>query len=65
MIMQLDDDALLLPQEAEDQLRMRVQTLANWRSEGGGPEYTRVANRISYHMSKLRAFRPPTDGEPA
>jgi hypothetical protein len=54
--MQLDYEALLLPQEAADHLRMRVQTLANWRCYGGGPEFTRLGNRISYPISKLRAF---------
>ena len=76
MTMTFDDEALLLPQEAADHLRMRVQTLANWRCYGGGPEFTRVGNRIFYPMSKLQAFvkiysstseygRPPTDGAPA
>ena len=51
-----DDDTLLLPQEAADYLRMKKQTLANWRSQGGGPEYTRVGNRIFYLLSKLREF---------
>jgi hypothetical protein len=56
MTMTFDDDALLLPQEAADYLRMKIQTLANWRCYGGGPEFTRVGNRIFYPMSKLRAF---------
>jgi hypothetical protein len=51
-----DDDKFLLPQEAADFLRMRVQTLANWRCYGGGPEFTRLGNRILYPLSKLRAF---------
>jgi len=72
-----DDDALLLPQEAADHLRMKIQTLANWRCYGGGPEFTRVGNRIFHPMLKLREFiriytctadygkLPPTDGAPA
>jgi hypothetical protein len=56
MTMTFDDDALLLPQEAADYLRMKIQTLANWRCYGGGPEFTRVGNRIFYPMSKLPAF---------
>jgi hypothetical protein len=63
--MQLDDDALLLPQEAAEFLHTTTQTLANWREQGGGPGYTLVGRRIFYPMSKLRAFRPPPDGEPA
>jgi hypothetical protein len=54
--MQLDDEALLLPREASDHLRMRIQALANWRCYGGGPEFTKVGNRIFCPMSKLRSF---------
>jgi hypothetical protein len=54
--MQLDDDALLLPQDAADHLRMRKQTLANWRCHGGGPAFHRVGNRIFYRMLGLRKF---------
>jgi hypothetical protein len=71
-----DDERLLLPQEAADYLRMKLQTLANWRCYGGGPEFTRVGNRIFYPMNNLRAFiriysstseygRPQPDGAPA
>jgi hypothetical protein len=70
--MRFDALSLLLPQEVADHLRMRVQTLANWRCYGGGPE---LGNRIFYPMSKLQAFvkiysstseySPPTDGAPA
>jgi hypothetical protein len=51
-----DDDGLLLPQEAADYLRMKLQTLANWRCYGGGPEFTRVGNRVFYPMRRLKAF---------
>jgi hypothetical protein len=51
-----DDEALLSPQEAADFLRMRKQTLANWRCDGGGPEFARFGNRIFYPMRKVRAF---------
>ena len=51
-----DDDALLLPQEAADRLRMRKQTLANWRSNGGGPMFSRIGNRVFYTTRNLRKF---------
>ena len=72
-----DDEALLLPQEAADYLRMKLQTLANWRCYGGGPKFTRVGNRIFYPVRNLREFvrfytctsdygkPPPGDGKPA
>jgi hypothetical protein len=63
--MQLDDDAMLLPQEAAEFLHTTTQTLADWRELGGGPEFTRVGRRIFYPMSKLQAFRPQGDGAPA
>jgi Helix-turn-helix domain len=63
--MQLDDDAWLLPQEAAEFLHTTVQTLANWREHGGGPEHTLVGRRIFYPLSKLRAFRPQPDGAAA
>jgi hypothetical protein len=48
-----DDDALLLPQEAANYLRMSVQTLANWRCYGGGPKFTRVGNRVFYYGQRI------------
>jgi hypothetical protein len=62
--MQLDDE----------HIRMKKESLANWRCHGGGPAFTRVGNRIFYPMAKLRAFvriyastadygKPPTSDE--
>jgi hypothetical protein len=61
----LEDETPLLPSEAAKFLHTTIETLANWREQGGGPEYTRVGSRIFYWMSKLRAFRPPTHGAPS
>jgi hypothetical protein len=52
----LSQDTLLTPQEAADWLRMKKQTLANWRCQGGGPAFLRVGSKIFYPLSKIKEY---------
>jgi Helix-turn-helix domain len=76
MSMPNDDDNLLQPTEAAEFLRVSKETLTGWRTQGAGPMFMRVGERIFYRTSALTAFqeknsstseygRPATDGEPA
>ena len=35
---------------------LHVRTLANWRSQGTGPEYTKIGGLIMYPLSKLEEY---------
>lgn len=35
---------------------LHVRTLANWRSQGTGPEYTKIGGLIMYPVSKLEEY---------
>lgn len=63
----LPDDSLLTPAEAAAFLRLKIGTLAFYRWEGGGPEFTRIGPKlIRYRLGDLRAYskehRPMTPG---
>ena len=46
----------LNPDEAADYLRLRPKTLANKRSSGNGPRFSKPAGRILYKFDDLTAF---------
>ncbi len=33
--------------------RISVKTLANWRTKGGGPEYTKIGGKIMYTLAAI------------
>ena len=33
-----------------------VKTLANWRTKGGGPEYTKIGGKIMYSLAAVKAW---------
>lgn len=33
--------------------RISVKTLANWRTKGGGPDYTKIGGKIMYRLSAV------------
>jgi hypothetical protein len=52
-----DSDTLLMHHEAAAFLGTTRQSLANWRSEGGGPQFTRIGERIFYPLADLNTFK--------
>jgi hypothetical protein len=50
------DSELLKPQTAATILRVKVGTLAAWRSKGIGAEFVRLNRSIRYPCSSLAAF---------
>ena len=46
----------LRPKEVEQIYRMNAKTLANWRSQGRGPDYLRIGGRIFYQVHELKRF---------
>lgn len=51
--MNLTEKNLLSPEEAAQYLNMSVDTLANWRSSGGGPKFHKPAKKIYYFREDL------------
>jgi hypothetical protein len=33
--------------------RISIKTLANWRTKGGGPSYTKIGGKIMYPLSEV------------
>lgn len=48
--------AFLTSKEVADRWRLSDQTLANWRSAGKGPPFTRVGTRVLYPIEGIHAF---------
>lgn len=53
-----DDEPLLTPEEvaARYKGKLSVRTLANWRTSGGGPDFTKVGGRVMYPLSAVREW---------
>lgn len=49
------DAVYLTPQELADRYKgqITVRTLANWRSTGNGPKFTKVGGRVLYPMDAV------------
>jgi excisionase family DNA binding protein len=47
---------LLTPDEAAQKLQVHRNTLANWRSKGVGPAFTRVGGAIRYPEEAITAY---------
>ena len=43
----------LNPKEVGDKYRLKIQTLANWRSQGKGPRYQKFANKVYYPIAAV------------
>lgn len=51
------NDALLTPEETSEVLKVAIQTLANWRSQGKGPSWVKLgARRCRYRASEIERF---------
>ncbi|OJX72803.1 helix-turn-helix domain-containing protein [Leifsonia sp. 71-9] len=46
----------LTPQEVSDRIKFSVGTLANWRTQGKGPDYVRQGRRIRYPEEAIERF---------
>jgi hypothetical protein len=57
------DDERLTPDEVVARWRHRVnkKTLANWRSLGTGPRFTRIGNRILYPLTAIMSYEEKRD----
>ncbi|MFJ4672994.1 helix-turn-helix transcriptional regulator [Kitasatospora purpeofusca] len=53
-------DVLLTPREASPIVRVTPKTLANWRSRGIGPAYTKLSEgrggRVRYRLGDLHRY---------
>jgi excisionase family DNA binding protein len=47
---------LLTPDEVAQKLQVHPNTLANWRSKGVGPAYTRVGGAVRYSEEAVLAY---------
>lgn len=50
--------ALLTPQEVSERYRnkIKIKTLANWRSNGEGPKYVKIGGAVLYPVAELEAW---------
>lgn len=49
-------DRLLSPAEVAEFFGVKVNTLARWRSDGGGPPYIKVGSLVRYRRVDLDRF---------
>lgn len=48
----------LTPEELSGRYKneISVKTLANWRSHGGGPKYSKIGGKILYPLNEVQAW---------
>lgn len=49
-------DKWLTPSEVSEAIKIPEKTLAKWRSEGTGPEYTKPGKHVRYSAAKVDAW---------
>ena len=47
------ENTLFTPSEVAKKYRIAVGTLANWRSQGRGPEYIKYGRKVLYPVSEM------------
>ena len=47
---------LLTPKEAASFLKLQVQTLATWRTQGKGPRFSKLGRAVRYRPEDLQAY---------
>ena len=52
----MSDPSFLTPEMVEEHLHIKKGTLANWRSQGRGPEYVKAGRKVLYRRSALEAW---------
>ena len=50
------DDELLTPGDLEKVYQLPVKTLANWRSQGKGPSYFKLGNKVRYRAIEVEKW---------
>lgn len=50
-------DELLTPEQAEEEIGLKVATLAKLRCHGGGPEYYKMGRLVKYSRRTCREWR--------
>lgn len=49
-------EPLATPEQVADYLQIPVKTLAKWRSEGTGPDYSKVGRHVRYDWADIREW---------
>lgn len=52
--MTTDPPQFLKPAEAAAICRVSARTLANWRTQGKGPKFTKLGGKVLYHIDQLQ-----------
>ena len=47
---------LLTPAELANEWGMKTTTLANWRSAGDGPKFTKIGGKVFYRRQDIQAY---------
>jgi hypothetical protein len=63
----MSDTTILTPDELRQRYddRISLKTLANWRSNGGGPAFTKVGSRVFYRLSDVLEWESRRTMKPA
>lgn len=54
--MNRDVDQLLTPSELATRWQVPLALLANWRSSGRGPRYTKIGHAVRYPLNEVKAY---------
>jgi len=46
----------LTPKDVSERFNVSTKTLANWRSQGKGPAYFKLGNKIKYSIEKVKKW---------
>jgi hypothetical protein len=63
----MSDTTILTPDELRQRYddRISLKTLANWRSNGGGPAFTKVGSRVFYRLTDVLEWEGRRTMKPA
>ncbi len=61
----MEELEFLTPVELAQLIKLPTQTLANWRSQGSGPPYTKVGNSVRYVVSDVKAWSTAERRDPS
>jgi hypothetical protein len=58
-------ESMATPREVSAVLRVAVQTLAQWRSQGKGPAWSKIGHNVRYDWTDIRAYQAAQKRETA